>query len=354
MKVLVVGDVYGADRGNNFFMIQQKFVHGFARNGHAVHVFNDRQQARYGTFFHSRKLGRGAANRALVETADNLRPDLVFLGHCEIIENATLSEIRRLVPGVGIAFFNVDPIHDFQHDNQTRIMNRTHSVDAIFSTTAGDKLRAFAGGTAAVHHMPNPVDPSVEALRQDEQPADRLPVDVFFGFMGQQTVRDPGTGEDVRIAVAKRLKQRLPEVRFEVRGLDFPPVRGQRYLDAIGRARMGLNVSRVSHHYLYSSDRMAHYVGCGLLTFISRASGFGELFREDELAFYDDEDELAQRIQWFRDNDDERRRVATAGRQRIHRLFDVSRLAKYATEATFGLPYSETYEWPVEPAAPWT
>jgi len=348
MKVLLVGDVFGADRGGHFFMTKQKFLAGFVRNGHSVHVFNDRQEARYATIMHSRKFGRKPANRALVETARNYCPDLIFLGHCEIIGNDTLAEIRRLLPSVRIAYNNVDPIHDFKHDNHDRIMNRTTSVDAIFSTTAGEKLRKFAGRRAAVRHVPNPVDPSVEVLRQDEQPGDALPVDVFFAFMGRQSVRDPETGEDIRVAVAKRLKQRLPDVRFEIRGLDHPPVRGQAYLDAIARARMGVNLSRVSHHYLYSSDRMAHYAGCGLLTFVNRATGFGELFTEDELAFYDDEDELAERIQWFRDNDDARRRVAAAGRQRIHALFDVSRLARYVTEATFDIPYTDAYEWPTE------
>ncbi|WP_200341809.1 hypothetical protein [Rhodovibrio sodomensis] len=51
--------------------------------------------------------------------------------------------------------------------------------------------------------------------------------------MGRQSVRDPENGEDIRVAVATRLKQRLPDVQFEVRGLDHPPVRGQRYMDAI-------------------------------------------------------------------------------------------------------------------------
>lgn len=352
MKVLIAGDVYGADLGANYHMIQQKFVHGFARNGHAVHVFNDRQTARYATPFHNRKLGTRRANALFLETCRTYRPDLVFLGHCEILRNDTLEAVRAAVPGVRIAYRNVDPIYDFEHANHTRIATRTGTVDTIFVTTAGERLTPFAGGRARVHFMPNPVDPAVETLRQFDKPAETLPTDVVYGFMGLQKASETATGEDSRLRLSKQLKQRLPDTRFEIRGLDYPPVRGQAYFDAIARARIGLNYSRVNDHYLYSSDRMAHYTGCGLLTLVDRASGFGDLFGEDELAFYSDTDELIARIAQFRDDDAARRRVARAGWHKAHALFDVARVARYIESTVFGIRVREDYEWPTAPAGP--
>lgn len=354
MKVLIAGDVYGADLGANFHMIQQKFVHGFARNGHAVQVFNDRQTARYATPLHNRKLGTRRANSRFLETCRNFRPDLVFLGHCEIIRNDTLEAARREVPGMRIAYRNVDPIYDFAHDNQARIQARTDTVDTIFVTTAGERLRPFAGGRAHVHFMPNPVDPAVETLRQFDKPAGELPVDVIYGFMGLQKSAETATGEDGRLRIARQLKQRLPETRFEVRGLDAPPVRGKAYFDAIARARIGLNYSRVNDHYLYSSDRMAHYMGCGLLTLVDRATGFGDLFGEDEIAFYDDLDDLVAQIAHYRDDDGARQRVAEAGWRKAHKLFDVARVARYVEATVFGSAQDESYEWPTEAARPLT
>ena len=350
MKVLIAGDVCGADLGANFHMIQQKFVHGFARNGHAVQVFNDRQTARYATPFHNRKLGTRRANARFLETCRNFRPDLVFLGHCEIIRNHTLEAVRSAVPGVRIAYRNVDPIHDLAPDNRARIAARTQTADTIFLTTAGERLRPFAGGRARVHFLPNPVDPAVETLRQFDHPAESLPADVVYGFMGLQKARETATGEDNRLRMSKLLKRRLPETRFEIRGLDFPPVRGQAYFDAIARARMGLNYSRVNDHYLYSSDRMAHYTGCGLLTLVDRATGFDDLFSDDELGFYEDVDELVELIAHYRDDDGARRRVAEAGWRRAHALFDVARVARYVEATVFGTRPAEGYEWPTAAA----
>ncbi|MBK1669479.1 hypothetical protein CKO28_15680 [Rhodovibrio sodomensis] len=352
MRVLIVGDIFGADLCANFHMIMQKFVHGFARAGHGVQVFNDRQAARYATPLHSRKLGTRTANARLLQACRNYRPHLVFLGHCEIIRNDTLAAVREAVPGVRIAYRNVDPIYDFDHDNHRRIASRIDTVDTIFVTTAGRRLSRFAGGRANVHFMPNPIDPNVETLRQFEQPARALPVDLFFGFMGRQQASDTNKQGDARIAIATELKQRLPEATFEIRGLDHPPVRGQDYMDAIARARMGLNFSRVNDHYLYASDRMAHYLGCGLVTLTDRATGFGELFDEDELGFYADRDELVAQIERFRTDDAARRRVAEAGWRRGHQLFDVARVARYICDTMFETGLSEAYEWPTGPAKP--
>lgn len=352
MKVLLAGDLHGPDLGANFHMIMPKLAHGFARAGYGVQAFNDRQAARYATPLHSRKLGRRRANAQLLTLCRNFQPDLLLLGHCETIANDTLVAAREPVPGLRIAYLNVDPLPDCAHDNYQRIAQRTDVVDRIFVTTAGDKLRQFAGNRARVHFMPNPIDPSIETLRQFDAPAERLPVDLFFGFMGRAKPGDAQGEQDPRVAIASELKRRLPDAALDLRGLDQSPVRGQRYFDAIARARMGLNFSRFSDHYLYSSDRMSHYVGSGLLTLIDRATGFGELFGEDELAFYGDRDELVAKIEHYRQNDGARRAVAEAGWRRGHQLFEVTRIARYIAETVFETGASERYEWPTEAARP--
>src|SRR3546814_6905322 len=78
-----------------------------------------------------------------------------------------------------------------------------------------------------------------------------------------------------------------------------------------------------------SSDRIAQMVGSGLLTFIDRATGYNQIFDEDELAFYSTEAELTSRLEYFIRNDAERRRVAEAGWGAYRALFDVERVAHY-------------------------
>ena len=57
-----------------------------------------------------------------------------------------------------------------------------------------------------------------------------------------------------------------------------------------------LNLSRTADDYLYSSDRMAHAMGNGCLIFQDLRTGFQNIFKEDEIAFYSDNDFLIDNI----------------------------------------------------------
>ena len=54
-------------------------------------------------------------------------------------------------------------------------------------------------------------------------------------------------------------------------------------------------------------------MGCGLLTFVDRATGLEEFFSDEEIVFYSDEAALISAIdQHFRDDDLRRRRAELA------------------------------------------
>ena len=53
--------------------------------------------------------------------------------------------------------------------------------------------------------------------------------------------------------------------------------------------KMSLNLSRGKPLKYASSNRIASYVGNGILTFINRKVKFQELFSENELVFYENE-----------------------------------------------------------------
>lgn len=343
MRVLLVGNVFGRELAANFYFTMEKLLHGFARAGHAVQVFNDRDAARMATPFRTRKLGAPRANRRLVCAAANFRPDLVLLGHCEMIANATVGEIRDAVPGVRVVYRNVDPLHTAW--NRELIARRGPAVDAVFVTTAGAPAARLETGRSPVYFMPNPVDPAVETLRGFTHTDQAY--DLFFA------IGSPIDSTDPRVAIAERLAAALPEVAFDFRGMHGKPAqRGAGYFDLLRNARMGLSFSRVNDHYLYSSGRMAQYMGNGLLTFLDRATGFGDIFGEDELGFYDDVDELCDKIRHYRANDAERRTVAERGWKKAHDLFDCRKVADFIIDATFGTGPRHAYAWPTAPQRP--
>ena len=331
-KVLLVGNVFGRDFGNAFYMILPKLLHGLVRNGCNLQVFNDREIARASTPLLSSITGWHAANRKLITTCRNFRPDLLLLGHCEVIRNATLAAIRDEMPDIRIAYRNVDALSDGR--NQKRVNRRAEVVDKIFVTTAAPILETLRANRAEVYFIPNPVDSAIDTgrafMRNDQDH------DVFFAvntkdsrvdFVAEAISQVPGLSADIRCTPGK------------------PPIFGAAYVAALANARMGISVSRPDNAYLYASDRMSQLLGNGLLTFVSRSTGFGDIFTDDQIAFFDDPDELVDKLQFFARNDRERRKVAEAGWAAGHSLFASERVARYILEQSFDDPLSENYPW---------
>ena len=331
-KVLLVGNVFGRDFGNSFYMILPKLLHGLIRNGCNLHAFNDREIARASTPFLTSITGWHAANRKLITTCRNFRPDLLLLGHCEVIRNATLAAIRDEMPDIRIAYRNVDALSD--GPNRKRVSRRAEIVDKIFVTTAAPILETLRGSRAEIYFIPNPVDSAIDTgrafMRNDQNH------DVFFAvntkdrrvdFVAEAISRVPGLSADIRCIPGK------------------PPAFGAAYIAALANARMGISLSRPDNAYLYASDRMSQLLGNGLLTFVSRSTGFGDIFTDNQIAFFDGPDELAEKLAFFARNDRERRKVAEAGWAAAHSMFASERVARYILEQSFDDPLSENYPW---------
>src|SRR3546814_11365225 len=117
-------------------------------------------------------------------------------------------------------------------------------------------------------------------------------------------------------------------------------------MEAIANARMGLSISRSDTVYLYASDRMSQLLGNGLLTFVSRTTGFQDLFADDQVAFYDGLDELVDKLAFFARHDDARRRNAEAGWRAAHSMFASDPVAKSTLARRFEEPLPGDYTRP--------
>ena len=336
MRIVVVGNFNERKAGANFYATVRKLANGFTRNGHMVMSFSDRDVSREQGRFGIGRAGDAESNRRLLELCRNFRPELVLLVHADKIENATLREIKALTPAPRIAVVNLDPL--FLPENPPRIRRFGEVADITFITTAGEKLGEYATPTHRLSFMPNPTDASIETFtcfeRNDQS------VDLFAGIGSEK-------GTPWRADAMRALREAVPEARYGFYGIDGkPPLSGAAYYDAIADARMGLNLNRSDEDYLYSSDRIAQFVGNGLLTFVARSSGYAEIFGEDELAFYDGPDDLAARLRHFLKNDAERQAVAAKGHAKYHAIFNDRLVAQFLIEATFCFLDDEDYAWP--------
>lgn len=336
MRVLHIANFSLGKDGRVFYSTDRKLSAGFTRNGHFVYDLSDRDMARSLSRVNSKKFGRKKLNEAVLRTVANLQPELLLLGHTDLLFEQTLKEARRLVPGLRIAQWFVDPL--FEPHAREQLFQRLPQLDAFFCTTAGDWLDPFRAVNPNCYYLPNPVDPAIESLRNDEQAASAFDHDLLYVGIDY---KDPA-----RTAMLQSLADNTGGLRFELRGsLGKPPVYGAEYLDLLARSKMGLNLSRRDDIPYYSSDRIAQLAGNGLLVFVPETPGFRTLFSNDEVVYFRGTEDLVEKALHYNRHDDQRRLIAKCGRERAHRSFDVARVACFITEMTLQKPHSARYEW---------
>ncbi len=301
LRVLNVGNYhlkhYGVWRTRNTI----KFHNGLVRLGHVVMGFSDRDIAKFDRPFGLG--GRKAANRRFLETCEAFRPDVIIMGHADVLENATLDRARQMLPQVKLIAWCLDAL--FAGGTQQRLMRNAQVADAVFVTSSGEALRRFLpkrGGPCGF--IPACCDPGVEPFRNFER--DDLDIPVLFCGVGEPS--------DSRYGLVGRLLQQCPDIPLHVRGMHGqPPVHAAAYDTLLSRSRIMLNLNREEGEYLYSSDRIAHGFGNGLAVVMSGAGHLDRLLGAESARYFADEAELRAILRRLCADDAERKAVAEAG-----------------------------------------
>ena len=121
------------------------------------------------------------------------------------------------------------------------------------------------------------------------------------------------------------------------------PVWGDNFIKKISQSKMGLNLSRGKPIKYYSSDRIAQLMGNGLLTFIDKKTQYDDFFNNNEMIFYNDIDDLVEKIYKYKKDSKLLKKIAKNGRDKYHKYFNSNLVAKYIIDKTFGLKSS--YYW---------
>ena len=337
-RILFVGNFvirhWGAGRSG----IDMRLEAGALRNGWQALTFSERDIARFlAPLGFMRGIGAKMMNARLVKTVANWKPDFVFIAHCDYVTNEAIEEMRKAAPGVRIIHINCDPLAKEHYCDQIR--RRVNSCDAIFVTTAGEKLKEWTTGRNLVGFYPNPSDPSYET--EDNSLKTEFRYDLFFAGR-------PADDDERKDVLAKLLPKVDKSVRLGFFGMGRPLVVGRAYEEALAESKMGLSINRFEGWKWYASDRITHLMGNGLLAFQYAGNSMQDFFTAEETVYFRDPDELAEKIAWYNTHDEARRVVAAAGRRKYHRLFDARRVLKYMVETVAGEAHSEPYEWAKE------
>ncbi len=96
---------------------------------------------------------------------------------------------------------------------------------------------------------------------------------------------------------------------------------------------------------LYSSDRLIQLMANGTMVISKNIPDIEILFNDDEIILFDEKEECLEKINYYLNNDEERKKIAKKGREKAHNSYNSTRVTKFMIETIFEENYSEEYEW---------
>ena len=330
--------------GRLFFNTGRRINNGFIRLGHSVLGFSDRDIQKYYRSFQDIK-GAKTLNDKLKKTCYNYKPDIIMLGHADLISPEQINELRSDYPNVRIGQWFLDPLNkkgpDFER-NKDRILDKINSVDATFLTTSPSALSFIP--KEKCFYIPNPSDKSFETLNNFHKSCN---VDVFFALSHgvHRGVLKSGKTDD-RVNFVNKLIKATPNAKFDIYGInDIQPIWADHYFKTIENAKMGLNLSRGDAIKYYSSDRITQIVGNGLVCLIDEKTQYRDFFTDQEMVFYKNINDLSEKILKVSNDEKLRKSLGKKGKDKYMKYFNSTLVAEYIINKTLGFKTHKKFFW---------
>ncbi len=330
--------------GRLFFNTGRRINNGFVRLGHSVLGFSDRDIQKYYKSFSDYK-GAKTLNDKLKKTCYNYKPDLIILGHADLISADQINELKDDYPDVKIGQWFLDPLNkkgpDFER-NKERILDKINSVDASFLTTSPSVLSFLKKDNS--FFIPNPSDKSFETLNNFKKSCS---VDVFFALSHgvHRGVLKSGKVDD-RINFIRKLVENTPNVKFDIYGVNkVQPIWADHYFKTISNAKMGLNLSRGEAIKYYSSDRITQIIGNGLVCLIDEKTKYRDFFNDNEMVFYKNLNDLSEKILKISSDEKARKSIAKRGKDKYMKYFNSTLVAEFIIDKILHKNNNKKYLW---------
>tara|TARA_Y100000590_G_scaffold208062_1_gene235672 strand:- start:5465 stop:7588 length:2124 start_codon:yes stop_codon:yes gene_type:complete len=344
-KILHVTNFNERHNGRLFYNTGRRLNNGFVRLNHSVLTLSDRDIVSY---YRSIKDidGSKTLNKKLIEVISNYVPDILVLGHADLIKSETLEFIKETYPNIKIAQWFLDRMDSEWKSNKSRFLDKMNLMDCSFCTTSPDILKFPKKNK--VFYIPNPADESFESLNVYKNK--NFNNDVFFAMSHGVHRGTLKKGKfDKREIFINKLIKKIPNIKFDLYGMnEIQPIWADNFKSAISRSKMALNLSQGFSTKYYSSDRITQLVGNGLLTFVDRKTKLHRLFKNNELVFYSSLQDLAKKIVKYADNDKLRISVAKNGKTKYLKYFNSTLVADYILKKTFNIKYKKKFIWEIK------
>ena len=317
--------------------IGKKFTNGFIRNGHDVIEISDRDFIK-----HSKSLNpfnyKDKFRSYLLETCKNYNPDLLIFGHSNNLNPELLDEFKSINQRTIISQWNEDPLmknSKISKNNSDNLKSYFPFTDHIFITTSPDSTNLEKSKFENINFIMPPVDRGIECFDiYNLNPKN----DLFYAIShGVNRAKLKSGKLDNRLIFIKKLINKIKNIKYDFYGVNNKePIWGDDFYRAITNSKMGLNLSRGTPTKHYSSNRIATFVGNGLLTFIDEKVKMDTFFKKDELIFYSNLEDLVDKINFYSRNNKSRIQISKKGQKKYFRLFNEKKVSKYIVDISLG------------------
>lgn len=337
-KIVHCGIFNEKENGNFFYGLERKISHGLIQNGHFVYDFSYRDIERNSRFLGIKDSGLKKMNQKLIDICKNINVDILLLSKAEKVSIETLIFIKKLLPNIKIVQWYAD-LRDLNNTDY-----KTLNICDTFFTTNGTILKELSKNFVDLNisYLPNISDVAFDKTYYD------INKDYDIIYIG-------GDYSDNRKLFARLLKEfcEKENIKYKIyASLGEPRIFGDEFHRVLSKTKIGItfNADDIVEHsnkdkLLYTSDRTAQFLGCGICTFSPFINGLEDLYKNDEeIVYFENVNDCFEKIKYYL-TDDRYKKIAYNGQVKSYNIVNSKRVTNYMLEYIFQDEFSENYEW---------
>ena len=345
LRILHITNFNERHNGRLFFNTGRRINNGFIRLGHSVLEFSDRDIVSRGKSMRDLS-GSNTLNDKLLKTCYHFKPDIIVLGHADMISKDILYNLKKDYSNLKIAQWFLDPLNKKGPDffkNKNRILDKSDVLDANFLTTSPEAVNLLSKKVKN-YFIPNPSDSSMEILNNFKKDCSN---DVFFALShGVHRGQLKNRSTDDREKFIKDLVTKCKNIKFDLFGMNnVQPIWADQYFKNISNSKMGLNLSRGTPIKYYSSDRITQIIGNGLVTLIDEKTCYNDFFDNTEMVFYKNISDLSEKIEKISEDEKLRKLIGRKGKAKYMKYFNSTLVADFIIRKTLDIKDKKSYLW---------
>ena len=314
--------------------IANKISKGLIRNDHDVINFNYRAYIKKNLISGKNSL----INNKIINICDNYRPDLLILGHNNVLDTNSIESIKIKYKSKIILWYEDALGHRGKgpnwRENLSLIEKNNLLIDNYFLTTHPSEISTSIN-KKKMFFLPIPVDENIENLELYKN--NYKYKDLFFAFSHGVNFGKLKRGKsDERETFINDLMNNFPKINYNILGVsNHEPKWNYEFYKELSKCKIALNLSRGMPLRYTSSNRIASLIGNGIYTFIDQKTKYSDFFDENEMGFYKNINDLGKKIEILLSNPKKLQKFGRLGKKRYFELFNNKKITKEIIDFSF-------------------